>query len=133
LENLQSAVDSAGTALGQAVGRLESARTAAAAFERLETGLDSSGRVSNAIDQAGTTMRTEVQAARRGLTGLTGQLDRNQSEVSKTTQQSIDLANAVRAGLNPTPPSAERVSNGAAEQDLRLRGTEHSQSTDRDR
>lgn len=53
------------------------------------------------------------------------------------TVRSTELAVAVRAGLNPTPASAQRIPDGAVEQDLRHRptgpGRDADRGTDRDR
>lgn len=48
-------------------------------------------------------------------------------------QKTIELAEAMRAGLNPTPASAQRVAGGAVEQGLRHRPAGATRDADRDR
>lgn len=121
LDNFRRGVDAAATGLGQAVGRLETARGMAAAFERRWMTIDDSGRVSGAIDATSSDLKTEVTAARAGLKGLGTQVDQGQPNAYQAAAQSVELANAARAGLNPTQPSAQRATAGKAEQDLRHR------------
>lgn len=54
-------------------------------------------------------------------------------EQSQPVRESIELAEAVRVGLNPTPASAQRVAGSAAEQNLRHRATSTARDADRDR
>jgi chromosome segregation ATPase len=121
LDNFRRGVDAAGTGLGQAMGRLETARRTAAEFEVRPMAIDDSGRVSGAIETTASGLNTEVKAARAGLEGLTQQVDRDQPDARQAAAKSIELANAARAGLNPTQPSAQRATAGNAEQDLRHR------------
>lgn len=54
-------------------------------------------------------------------------------EQSQPGREGIELAEAVRVGLNPTPASAQRVAGSAAEQNLRHRATSTARDADRDR
>jgi hypothetical protein len=121
LDNFTRGVDAAGTGLGQAVARLETARRTAATFEVRPMAIDDSGRVSRAIETTSSDLKTEVKAARAGLEGLTKQVDNDQPNAHQAAAKSVELANAARAGLNPTQPSAQRATAGNAEQDLRHR------------
>ncbi|WP_433021055.1 hypothetical protein [Kribbella sp. CA-294648] len=121
LDNFRRGVDAAGTGLGQAIGRLETARRTAAAFEVRPMAIDDSGRVSGAIETTASDLKTEVKAARAGLDSLTKQVDQDQPNAHQAAARSVELANAARAGLNPTQPSAQRATAGNAEQDLRHR------------
>ncbi|MEU4393150.1 hypothetical protein [Kribbella sp. NPDC023855] len=121
LENFRRGVDAAATNLDQAMGRLQTARRTATEFEVRPMAIDDSGRVSGAIEATSSDLKTEVKAARAGLEGLTRQVDNDQPNAHKAAAQSVELANAARAGLNPTQPSAQRATAGKAEQDLRHR------------
>ncbi|WP_328993452.1 hypothetical protein OG394_03910 [Kribbella sp. NBC_01245] len=103
-----------------------------AEFERSQPAPDSGERISAAINGVNPAVSSEVPKAQSGLTG-----DPTQPGARQATRESTELAAAMRAGLNPTPASAQRISDGAGDQNLRHRptgaGRDADRGTDRDR
>jgi chromosome segregation ATPase len=75
-------------------------------------------RTAAVIREAGADATQAVDGARGGIRTLREDFDATRSEASHISQDSSELAAALRAGMNPTPPS-EQTAPGAATEDPR--------------
>jgi hypothetical protein len=133
LEQLKVATARADAGVRETVERLGGARKSAAAFENSQVQIGES-RHSRAVAETSESLRTKVTQARTSLrdTGNTIYDERtqvneatqygiNQANESRAAQQDPELVDALRAGSNPTPQSAQHLGRAPAEQDLRHR------------
>jgi hypothetical protein len=133
LEQLKVATARADAGVRETVERLGGARKSAVAFENSQVEIGES-RHSRAVDETSESLRNTVMQARTSLrdtgntiydertqVGEATQYGINQANESRAAQQDPELADALRAGSNPTPQSAQHVGRGPAEQDLRHR------------
>jgi hypothetical protein len=112
----------------QAAGNnLDNAKGAAQQFGRTEMEVDKY-RLSNAIRETGASLQGDVTKSRDGLGTVRKDLAAAMPEVHESAEYShkqAELADAVRAGLNPTPREAQTgdlaTESGDGAQDPRLR------------
>lgn len=133
LDQLKVVTARADAGVRETMEGLGGARRSAAAFENSQVQIGES-RHSKAVEQTSESLRTTVTQARTRLrdtgntiydertqVGEAAQYAINQANESQATQRDPDLADALRAGSNPTPQAAQQVGRGPAEQDLRHR------------
>jgi len=73
------------------------------------------------VQEVGADTGEAIGDARGGVRLLREDLDRTRPDAWSIAQDSVELAHAVRAGTNPTPPSAQQAPAASSEQDHRDR------------
>jgi chromosome segregation ATPase len=133
LDSLSEVVEAAGRGTDRAGERLAETSRDLDRLRQSPERVQDREEAADAIRRAGRNVDEGVMDVRGGLRGLQQGLEDAGSEATTAARESVELATAARAGLNPTPASAQRVSQGAAEQDLRHRSAGPTQGADRDR
>lgn len=142
LDQLKMVTARADGGIRATVDRLDDARRSAAAFETSQVQIGAS-RHSNAVRSTSESLRATVTGARDRLrsTGTDIYEDRGQvveasrygvSEANRgrALQHDAELADALRAGSNPTRPSDQHRTDGHGEQDARHRAEGQSRDND---
>jgi chromosome segregation ATPase len=133
LDALEAAVEAAGKGIGRAEERLESTGLSLRRLRDQPERVRDREEAAEAIKKAGLTVNEGVEDARGGLKGLRQGLEEAGSQADAAARESAALAIAAHAAMNPTPPSAQRVSSGDVEQALRHRTTGPAQGADQER
>jgi chromosome segregation ATPase len=121
LGSMERALGTATADVRGAESQLKSARQTAQRLMASSMSVDTSGQTSIAIDDTRAKLGSDLKAARNGLSGANQSLGDARPDAEQVARQSADLANAARAGLNPTPTSAQRTPSGSSESGLRHR------------
>ncbi|TCC23407.1 hypothetical protein [Kribbella speibonae] len=113
-----------------ASNHLENAKGAAQAFGRSDMGVDKY-RLSTAIRETGAELQGDVAKTREGLGTVRNDLAAEMPEVHESAEygyRQAELADAMRAGMNPTPRAeqtgGQETEAGNGEQDPRLRAAQ---------
>ena len=132
LHNLDRTVKGVTAGMNRADDRLTTARKNLDPLIMASTYVENQQQTARMVDQTGQTVRGDVAAVRGGLKGLGEGFYNAGQDASKAAMAAAELANAARAGLNPTPRSAQVQPAASSEQDHRHRGESRIQSALRD-
>ncbi|MEV6417692.1 hypothetical protein [Kribbella sp. NPDC051718] len=121
VSTMENSIGTASTGVRNAETQLKSARETARRLVQSPPSVGTDGRISNAIDQTREELGSNLRSARQRLDGANQDLTAGRPAAEEAAQRSVDLANATRAGLNPTPPSNDRPPAGPSESDLSRR------------
>jgi hypothetical protein len=123
LTNLRALTTSADAGLGDAFDRLENARSTAARFERAEQFEVGHGRHSEAVRDTTSRLRAGMNWTRDEVSNVRESIDAKMSDVHAMAEYGVseatkaaDLANAVRAGSNPTQRAVAKPTEHTATQ-----------------
>ncbi|MEU8226076.1 hypothetical protein [Kribbella sp. NPDC048915] len=121
LQHLRGLTTGADAGLKVAFDRLDSARRTASEFE-MQTHAVGEGRHSAAVRDTSNALRQDLQGTRAGIADVREGIDARMYDVHASAQYGVDeairmaeLANAVRAGTNPTQHT-EQTGDRAADQ-----------------
>jgi hypothetical protein len=121
LSSTERAVGTAADGVKGTQTQFKAARETARVLTQSSMNVDTSGRTSNSIDDTRAEIGGNLQTARQSLNGANQDLTAARPATEEAAWRSADLANAARAGLNPTKPSAQRTPAGSSQSDLRHR------------
>ncbi|GAA3559161.1 hypothetical protein [Kribbella ginsengisoli] len=121
VSTMENSIGTAGTGVSNAKTQLTAARETAHRLVNSPPSVGTDGRISNTIDQTRTELGSNLRSARQRLDGANEDLTAARPAAEDAAQRSVDLANATRAGLNPTPPSHQGPPGGPSESDLSRR------------
>ncbi|MET9275820.1 hypothetical protein [Kribbella sp. NPDC003557] len=140
LHHLRTLTADADTGLRTASNHLEDAKGAAQQFGRVQMDVDRY-RLSTAIRETGESLKDDVSKTQEGLGSVRDGLvaeRQNVEEMAQYGHEQAELADAMRAGLNPTPAAAQTGDRTTAEpgngaQDPRLRLAHQASDTSHER
>jgi hypothetical protein len=117
LDGLDRAVRTAGEGIDRTTQLLRQARTSVEPLLYAAGSVNDRDRTAAMITDVGSDLDSKVGKARGELRTLSEDLDGAQPNANVAAWQSEELATALRAGMNPTPQSAQRTSDASSEQD----------------
>ncbi|WP_328321683.1 hypothetical protein OHA70_25050 [Kribbella sp. NBC_00382] len=133
VSTMENSIGTASTGVKNAETQLKAARETARRLVHAPPSVGTDGRISNAIEQTREELGSNLRSARQRLDGANQDLTAGRPAATEAAQRSIDLANATRAGLNPTPPSHDGPPGGPSGSDLsrRLNGPSQNPTLER--
>ncbi|MFI5708808.1 hypothetical protein [Kribbella sp. NPDC051620] len=133
VSTIESSIGEATTGVKGAETQLKQARETARNLVQSPPGVGTDGRISNAIDQTREELGSNLRSARQQLDGANQDLTAARPAAEEAAHRSVDLANATRAGLNPTQPSHQGPPGASSESDLsrRLNGPSQNPTLER--
>jgi hypothetical protein len=114
VSSMENSLGAATEGVKGAETQLRTARETARNLAQYPPGIAADGRISNAIDDTRAEVSGNLRSARRGLDGANQDLTAARPDAEEAAARGADLANATRAGLNPTQPSNQRPPAAAA-------------------
>jgi ABC-type transporter Mla subunit MlaD len=122
LTGFGEAMQEAGKSLTMAQERVEAAR---GKLENLQyASLDTDrGQAADTVKDAHTGVNADATAVRDGLQELGRELNESEPDLDKAVKKGVELANAVRAGMNPERPGERTLPPGSTDQAARHHGT----------
>ncbi|GAA1598106.1 hypothetical protein GCM10009789_60070 [Kribbella sancticallisti] len=133
LDSLAEVIQDAGRGTDRAGERLEETSVDLNRLRNQPDRVHDREEAADAIRRASRGVDEGVMDVRGGLRGLRSGLEDAEPTANAAAQESVDLAMAARAAMNPTPRSAQRVQTDGAERDLRQRTSGPAQDSDRGR
>ncbi|TDO43199.1 hypothetical protein EV643_119132 [Kribbella sp. VKM Ac-2527] len=123
LTGFGEAMQQAGESLTMAQDRVEAARGKLKTLQDASLDTEDKGQAADTVKDAHTGVNADATAVRENLQELGRGFDESEPEVDKAIKESIELANAVRAGLNPERPGDRTLPPGSTDQGAQTRGS----------
>jgi hypothetical protein len=121
VRSMENSLGAASAGVKGAETQLKAARATARNLVVTSPNNVAEGRISTAIDDTRAEIGGNLRSARRSLDGANQDLASGRPAADEAAARSADLANATRAGLNPTQPSNQRPPAASTESDLSRR------------
>jgi hypothetical protein len=113
----------AGKSLTMAQDRVEKAREKLKTLQDASLDTEDQGQAADTVKDAHTGVNADATAVRENLQKLGREFNESEPDLDKAVKGSIELANAVRAGLNPERPGERTLPPGSTDQGAQTRGS----------